>query len=67
MKIVAILAALFLGGIGMKLMFATAPTAAADPPSIKVVGVDISRLHQTARNLPVQQFQDMALVFPVSD
>lgn len=58
--------AVILGGFGVKLIFFTAPTAEADPLSIKRVGVDVSPLHQNAKNLPVQKLHDMSFVFPGS-
>src|SRR6266571_4474031 len=54
-------------GVGVKLIFFTAPTAEADPLSIKSVGVDVSQLHQNVKNLPVQKLHDMSLVFPGDD
>ena len=54
-------------GFGVKLIFFTAPTAEADPLSIKSVRVDVSQLHQNAKNLPVQKLHDMSLVFPAGD
>ena len=59
--------AVILVGVGVKLIFFTAPTAEADPLSIKSVGVDVSQLHQNAKNLPVQKLHDMSLVFPAGD
>jgi hypothetical protein len=59
--------AVILVGVGMKLIFFTAPTAEADPLSIKSAGVDVSQLHQNVKNLPVQNFHDMSLVFPDRD
>jgi hypothetical protein len=59
--------AVILVGVGAKLIFFTAPAAEADPLSINSVGVDVSQLQQNAKNLPVQKFQDMSLVFPGSD
>jgi len=56
--------AVILVGVGVKLIFFTAPTAEADSLSIKSVGVDVSQLHQNVKNLPVQKFHDMSLVFP---
>ena len=56
--------AVILVGVGVKLIFFTAPTAEADPLSIKSVGVDVSQLHQNVKNLPVQKLHDMSLVFP---
>ena len=59
--------AVILVGVGVKLIFFTAPTAEADSLSIKRVGVDVSRLHQNVKSLPVQEFHDMSLVFPGGD
>jgi hypothetical protein len=59
--------AVILVGVGVKLSFFTAPTAEADSLSIKSVGVDVSHLHQNVKNLPVQKFHDMSLVFSGSD
>ena len=64
--IVAVVAAILIG-VGMKLIFFTAPTAEADSNSIKSVGVDVSELHRNAKNLPVQKFHDMSLVFADAD
>jgi len=55
--------AVILVGVGVKLIFFSAPTAEADPLSIKSMRVDVSQLHQNAKNLPVQKFHDMSLVF----
>ena len=59
--------AVILVGVGVKLIFFTAPTAEADPLFIKSVGVDVSQLHQNVKNLPVQKSHDMSFVFPGSD
>ena len=59
--------AVILVGVGVKLIFFTAPTAEADPLFIKSVGVDVSQLHQNVKNLPVQKLHDMSLVFPDGD
>jgi hypothetical protein len=56
--------AVVLVGFGVKLIFFAAPTAEADPLSIKSVGVDVSQLHQNVKDLPVQKFHDMSFVFP---
>jgi hypothetical protein len=52
MKSVAILMAVLVGGIGVGLIFFTAPTAEADSLSIKNVSVDVSQIHQNARSVP---------------
>jgi hypothetical protein len=59
--------AVILVGVGVKLIFFTARTAEADSLSIKSVGVDISQLHQNVKNLLVQKFHDMSLVFSDGD
>jgi hypothetical protein len=59
--------AVILVGVGVKLIFFTAPTAEADPLSLKSVGVDVSQLHQNVKNLPVQKFHDMSFVFSDGD
>ena len=64
--VIAVVAAILVG-VGVKLIFFTAPTAEADPLSIKSVGVDVSQLHQNVKNLPVQKFHDMSLLFPGGD
>jgi hypothetical protein len=61
------IAASVLVGIGVKLIFFTPQTAEADALSNKSVGVDVSQLHQHARNLPVEKLHDMSLVFLVGD
>jgi hypothetical protein len=52
-------------GVGVKLIFFAAPTAEADSLSIKSMSVNVSQMHQNIKNLPVQEFHDMSLVFPV--
>jgi hypothetical protein len=64
-KNIAILVAALLGGIGVKLILLTAPKAEADSLPINGASVDISRMHQITKNLPVQKFHDMTLVFPI--
>jgi len=59
--------AVILVGVGVKQIFFTAPTAEAESLSIKSVGVDVSQLHRNVKNLPVQEFHDMSLVFPGGD
>ena len=41
--------AVILVGVGVKLIFFTAPPAEADSLPIKSVGVDVSQLHQNVR------------------
>jgi hypothetical protein len=59
--------AVILVGVGVKLIFFTAPTAVADQLSIKSVRVDVSQLHRNVKNLPVQKFHDMTFVFSEGD
>ncbi len=59
--------AVILVGFGVKLTFFGGPTAEADTRSIKSMSVDISQIHQDIKNLPVQKFHDMSLVFPGDD
>jgi hypothetical protein len=59
--------AIILVGVGGKLIFFSTPTAEADTLSIRSVSVDVSQLHQNTRNLPVQTFRDMSLVFSDGD
>jgi len=59
--------AVILVGVGVKLIFFSAPTAEADTLSIRSVSVDVSQLHQIAKSLPVQTFRDMSLVFADGD
>jgi hypothetical protein len=59
--------AVILVGFGVKLIFFTPQTAEADSRSIKSMAVDVSQLHQNVRNLPVQKFHDMSVVFPDGD
>jgi hypothetical protein len=57
--------AVILIGIGVKLPFFAAPSAEADSRSIESLSVDIPRMHHSGKNIPVQKFHDMSLVFPV--
>ena len=54
-----------LTGIGVYLPFFVAPIAEADSRSVRSVTMDVSPLHHNSKNLPVQKFHDMSLVFPV--
>jgi hypothetical protein len=58
--------AVVLVGIGAKLPFFTAPIAKADSRSINSASADVSPMHQNIKNLPVQTFHDMTLVFPIA-
>jgi hypothetical protein len=67
MKSLAILAAVLLGGIGVKLIFFDTPRAEADLLPINDVRVDISQVHQNAKSLPTHRLHDMTFVFPGGD
>jgi hypothetical protein len=56
--------AVILVGIGVKLPF-FAPSAEADARSIASLSVDIPRMHHNIKNIQVEHFHDMSLVFPV--
>ena len=57
--------AVILVAIGVKLPFFGAPSAEADSRSVESLSVDISRMHHSGKNIQVQKFHDMSLVFPV--
>jgi hypothetical protein len=57
--------AVILVGIGVKLPFFAAPIAEADSRSIESLSVDIPRMHHNIKNIQVEHFHDMPLVFPV--
>jgi hypothetical protein len=57
--------AVILVGIGVNLPFFTAPIAEADSRSIVSPSADISPMHHSIKNIQVQKFHDMSLVFPV--
>jgi hypothetical protein len=65
--VIAVVVAVILVVVGVKLIFFTAPTAEAGALSLKIVGVDISQLPQNVKNLPVQKFHDMSFVFSDGD
>ena len=50
-------------GFGLKLVFFSAPTAAADVGSTKRVSIDVSEMHRHIKNLPVENFHDMTFGF----
>jgi hypothetical protein len=54
------IAAVLAVGFGVKLFFFSAPTAEANVDTINSVRIDISELHRNAKNLPVQQINDMS-------
>ena len=64
--VIAVVAAILVGA-GVKLTFFTAATAETDSLSVKSARVDISQLHQNAKNLPMQRIHDMSVVFAGSD
>jgi hypothetical protein len=65
-RVIAVIAAILVG-VGVKLIFFTAPAAEADTLSIRTVGVDVSQFHRNVESLPVQTFHDMSLVFADGD
>jgi hypothetical protein len=54
-------------GIGLKLTFFSAPTAAADVGPITTVSIDVADIHRNANHLPVENFHDMTFVFSNGD
>jgi hypothetical protein len=60
-----IVAVLILLGLGVKMTSFTALTAETVLRSKRSVSVDVSQMHQNTKNLQVEQFHDMTLVFPV--
>jgi hypothetical protein len=50
-------------GFGLKLIFFSAPTVAADVGSTKRVSIDVSEMHRQIKNLPVENFHDMTFGF----
>jgi hypothetical protein len=63
LHIVAMVAVILVGFGAVKLFV---PTAGAEVPAIRGVGMDISRLHE-GKNLPVQKIDDMTFVFSDAD
>ena len=59
--------AVILVGVAVKLIFFAAPTAGADPLATENMGLDVSRMHQNVKNLPVQELHDMSVVFSDRD
>jgi hypothetical protein len=59
--------AVILVGVGVKLIFFAAPTAEADSLANKNKGVDVSQMHRNVKNLPVQEFHDMSVIFSSGD
>ena len=50
-------------GIGLKRLFFSAPTVAADIGSAKCVSIDVFEMHRQIKNLPVENFHDMTFGF----
>jgi hypothetical protein len=65
--VIAVVAISTLVGVGANLAFPSAPTAGADALSIQSAGVDVSQLYQDVESLPVQQCNDMSLVYSGRD
>ena len=63
---ITIVAAILVGFV-LKLIFFSAPIAAADAGSVKSVSMDISEMHQNIKNIPVEKFHDMTFVFSNGD
>ena len=61
LHVIAMIAAV-LAGVGLKPFFLAAPTAEANSRPGEAVRVDISQIHWSSQNLPVQTFHDMTLV-----
>jgi hypothetical protein len=59
---IAIVTAILVG-FGLKLVFFSAPTVAADVGSTKRVSIDVSEMHRHIKNLPVENFHDMTFGF----
>jgi hypothetical protein len=55
--------AVVLSGFAVKLIFLSAPIAEASLLSVKSIRMDISELHRSSKNLPVQKIDDMTFVF----
>jgi hypothetical protein len=50
-------------GFGLKLVFFSAPTVAADVCTTKRVSIDVSEMHRQLKNLPMENFHDMTFGF----
>jgi hypothetical protein len=50
-------------GVGVKLIFFSGPSAAADVGLTKSLSVDVLKMHNKIKNLPVEKFHDMTFVF----
>jgi len=50
-------------GFGLKLVFFSVPTVAADVGSTKRASIDVSAMHRQIKNLPVENFRDMTFGF----
>ncbi len=60
--VIAVVAAILVG-VGLKLIFFTAPTAEAVSLPIKSAGVDVSHLHQNVKNLAAEKSHGISLTF----
>jgi hypothetical protein len=65
-QVLAIVAVILIG-FSVKLIFFNPPVAEADSVSIQPVRMDISQLHQNAKNIPIQTIHDMSFVFANGD
>jgi len=50
-------------GVGVKLIFFSAPIAAADVGCTKCVSIDVSGMQHAIKGLPAENFHDMTFVF----
>lgn len=57
------IAAVLAVGLSVKLFFFSSLTAEANMDAINGVRMDISQMHQNAKNLPVRKFDDMSVGF----
>jgi len=62
-QIIIALIAVILIGVGVKLIFFSAPTAEASLLSVKSVRMDVSEVQRNTKNLPVQKIDDMTFIF----
>ena len=60
--VIAVVAAILVG-VGLKLIFFTAPTAESVSIPIKSVGVNVSQLHQNSNDLPAENVRGVPLTF----
>jgi hypothetical protein len=64
--VIATVAAILVG-LGLTLIFSSAPIAVADASGVKSVSMDISEVQQSVKNLPMEHFRDMTFVFSDGD